>query len=169
MSIVKEVAKEFRGSLGVESELGKGSCVSVRFVAKFTQRVDATNDDLDHISSSKGRHLHMIYPADFLEYSPSLGTKSVANSLLRTASQWLGCDISSSRDMSSGPSGSICVVSETEVAMLNKKRDGALKALVETLAESGSRLLIFGRSVASCSPEFDFSGFKLKPLYIHQP
>lgn len=169
LSIVKEVVKDFRGSIDVASELGKGSCVSVRFVAEFTERPDATNDDLDHVSTFKGKHLHMIYLADFLDSSPSLSTKSVAENLLRTASKWLGCDISSSRNLNPGPRASICVVSEAELAMLNTKRNGSLRALVENLANSDSRLLIFGRSVASCSPEFDFTGFKLKPLYIHQP
>lgn len=169
LSIVKEIAKEFKGNISVESDLGKGSCVSVRFSATFREPPDATTDDLSYMLDSKARHLRMIYLADFLNYEPSQGTKNVADSLQQTASQWLGCEISSSREMTPGPCGSLCAVSETELIMLSTKRSDAVKALVDTLAESGSRLLILGRSIASCSPEFEFTNFKFKPLYIHQP
>ena len=38
LSIVKEVIKEFKGSLDVQSEIGKGSCVTTRFIAKLITR-----------------------------------------------------------------------------------------------------------------------------------
>lgn len=169
LSIVKEVAKEFRGQLSVDSELGKGSFVTVKFAAKFTEPPDTKDDGLGALPKSKAKHIHMLHIADNLDSEPPQSTKNVADGLQRMASQWLGCEISSSRDANPGPRGGICAVSETELSMLSTMREDSVKNLVNSLADEGFRLLIFGRSIASCTPEFNFADFELKPLYIHQP
>jgi hypothetical protein len=169
LSIVKEVVKEFKGSLRVRSELGKGSRVSVTFAAKFTKPPETKNDDLGSSLSAQVRHIHMFDMADHPHHSSSRSTKNVAGSLQRIASQWLGCEVSSSRDMTPGPRGSVCAISENDLSVLNKTRSDGVRTLIETLAESDSRLLIFGRSIASCQPEFEFEDFKHEPIYVHQP
>lgn len=169
LSIVKEVVKEFRGSLDVHSELGKGSRVSVGFAAKLTKPSESTTDELSGFPGSQARHVRMFQLADYLGHSSSCSTKSVAASLQRTASRWLGCEVSTSREMMLVPRGSICAISESEISMLNKQSPDGIRALIETLAESDSRLLIFARSVASSQPEFEFENFRNKPIYVHQP
>jgi hypothetical protein len=166
LSIVKEVLKEFKGSLDIHSELGKGSRISVRFAAKLTKPSESTDDDLDSSLGAQARHLRML---DLAGYPGHSSSRSVAGSLQRTASQWLGCEVSSSQDTTPGPQGSICAISENDLSVLNKTRSDGLRTLIESLAESDSRLLIFGRSIASCQPEFEFENFTHKPIYVHQP
>lgn len=169
LSIVKEVVKEFKGSLDVHSELGKGSRVSVRFAAKLTEPPESSDDDLRSSLGAQNRHIRMFQLADYLGHSSPRNMKSVAGSLQRTASQWLGCETSNSREMTPVPRGCICAVFEAELSALNKERADGVRNLIETLAESDSRLLIFARSIASSQPEFEFENFKNKPIYVHQP
>jgi hypothetical protein len=169
VSIVKEVVKEFKGSLEVRSELGKGSRVSVRFAATLTKPTGSTDDDLGSSLGAQARHLRMLHLPDNPGHRSSRSTKCVADSLQQIASQWLGCEVSSSRGMTPGMRGSMCVMSENDLSELNKTRSDGVRDLIEALAESDSRLLIFGRSIASCQPEFEFEDFKHKPIYVHQP
>lgn len=169
LSIVKEVAKEFKGSLHVDSEPGTGSCMSVRFAARFTEPPEAANDGFCISPDSSVKHLCMLHLADYSGRSTSPATQGVADSLQRTASQWLGCSVDASRGSLPTSRNNVCVISEDELSSLDTAREHGAKNLIETLAESGSSLLIFGRSIASCQPEFDFKGFAHKPIYIHQP
>jgi hypothetical protein len=166
LSIVKEVVKEFGGSLDIHSELGKGSRISVSFAAKLTKPSESTDDDVASSLGAQVRHVRMLDLADHPGHSSS---RSVAGSVQRTASQWLGCEVSSAQDMTPGPHGSICAISENDLSVLNKTRPDGVQTLIESLAESDSRLLIFGRSIASCQPEFEFENFTHKPVYVHQP
>lgn len=170
LSIVKEVAKEFKGSLSIESDLGSGSRVSICFTTTFTEPASALMDGFDSRSPlSEISHLHMLPLSHHLGCSLDPSISGVADSIQRTASQWLGCEVSSSQAMGPGPRGAICVVSEAELSILNTKAENAVRKLVEGLARENSRLLIFGPSLASCWPNFDFKDFAFKPLYIHQP
>jgi hypothetical protein len=169
LSIVKEVVKEFKGSLKIHSELGKGSSVSVKFAANFTEPSEASDDDLVGLSGARIRQLHVLHLAEHLGHPRSRSITSVAGSLQRIASQWLECEVSSSREITPGPRGSVCAISETEIGMLNMQRSDGVRSLIETLAESDSRLLIFAPSMASSQPMFEFKSFKHKPIYVHQP
>lgn len=169
LSIVKEVAKEFKGSLKVDSEVGTGSCISVNFAARFTELPKEADDGFRGSLGLHGKHICMLHMGDYLGRSITPSTQSVSNSLQRTASQWLGCKITSSQESTSVSQGNLCVISEDELSLLNTTREDGAKNLIETLAESGSSLLVFGRSTASCQPEFSFKGFAHKPVYIHQP
>jgi len=167
LSIVKEVAKEFRGSLVVDSEIGKGSSVSVRFAAKFTQRTEAEDDEAR--PSLTSRRIYMLHAADSSKTTASRQTQSVGDSLQRTASQWLGCEILEPQGLKGPDHGSLCVIAEEELLALHKIHANGVKNLIDSLAESGSQVLIFGRLISSCQSEFEFESFRQNPLYIHQP
>jgi hypothetical protein len=169
LSIVKQVVKEFKGTLNVESEIGKGSRVSVTFAANFTELPETVDDGFKGPLDSRAKQLCMLRMAEYLDKSVSPATQSVADSLQRTAKQWLGCDISSSQGSAPISQGRLCVIAEEELSSLNKIHENGAKNLIDTLAESGSSLLVFGRSIASSQPEFDFQGFARKPVYMHQP
>jgi signal transduction histidine kinase len=169
LSIVKEVAKEFKGSLTVDSEVGKGSCISVNFAARFTDLPDEADDGFPKALTQKMTHLCMLHMAEYLGRPISHNTQSVAGGLQRTASQWFGCETSLSQGSAPAPRGSLCVISEEELSSLNTIREDGARHLIETLAESSSSLLVFGRSIASRQPELDFKGFAHNPIYIHQP
>ena len=169
LSIVKQVVKEFKGSLRVDSELGKGSCVSVRFAASFTESSKSVDDGFKGPLDPKAKHICMLHMAEYLGRPISTYTQSVADSLQRIASQWLGCEISSSQGSAPTSRDKLCVISEDELSSLNSMHENGAKNLIDTLADSGCSLLVFGRSIASSQPEFDFQGFARKPIYMHQP
>jgi len=169
LSIVKQVVKEFKGTLNVDSEIGKGSRVSVTFAANFTELPETVDDGFKGPLDPRAKQLCMLQMADYLDKSISPGTQSVADSLQRTAKQWLGCDVLSSRESAPKSQGRLCVIAEEELSSLNKIHENGAKNLIDALAESGSSLLVFGRSIASSQPEFDFQGFARKPMYMHQP
>lgn len=169
LSIVKQVVKEFKGSLKVDSEVGKGSCISVRFAANFTELPEAVDEGFKGPLDPKAKQLCMLEMAQYLDRPVSSVTQSVADSVKRIASQWLGCEISSSQGSAPISQGRLCVISEDELSTLNTMHDGGAKNLIDTLAKTGSSLLVFGRSIASSQPEFDFQGFARKPIYMHQP
>jgi hypothetical protein len=169
LSIVKQVVKEFKGSLNVDSEVGKGSRISVTFAANFTEIPEAADGGSKEHLDSKAKNICMLQMAKYLDRSISSRTQSVADSIERIASQWLGCDISKSEGAAPISQGRLCLISEDELSLLNTTHDNGAKNLVNTLAESGSSLLVFGRSIASSQPEFEFQGFARKPIYMHQP
>ena len=146
LSIVKEVIKEFKGSLDVQSEIGKGSCVTTRFIAKLITSPDTT-DDMARPLGIKTRNLCMLQLSESLGNSNPSSTRKVADGLERTASQWIGCKISSSKGSVPNTAGSICAVAEDELSSLNSMRKNGIKDLVNTLAATGSHLLIFGRCI----------------------
>lgn len=169
LSIVKEVIKEFKGSLNVQSEVEKGSCVTIRFAAKFIARPDMPDDTFTNPLGTKAQSLCMLHLSEHQGVFTSPGTKSVAEGLERIASQWIGCKVTSSQGSVPNTRASVCVVSEDELSWLHSMREDGVKNLLGKIAATGSQLLIFGRSIASCQPEFNFEGFALSPIYIHQP
>jgi hypothetical protein len=169
LSIVKQVVKEFKGSLDVDSEIGKGSCVSVRFAAQFTELPDEVDDGPKGILDARAKHICMLQVAKYLDRPLSSVTQSVADSVQRIASQWYGCEVSSTQGSAPISRGRLCVISEDELSLLNTTHDNGAKNLIDTLSQSGSSLLVFGRSIATSQPEFDFQGFARRPIYIHQP
>jgi hypothetical protein len=169
LSIVKQVVKEFKGTLNVDSEVGKGSRVSVRFSANFTELPEAVDDGFKGPLDPRAKQLCMLQMAEYLKRSVGPATQSVADSLQRTAKQWLGCDVSASQGKAPVTQGRLCVIAEEELSSLNTIHENGAKNLIDALAESGSSLLVFGRSIASSQPEFDFQGFARKPIYMHQP
>jgi hypothetical protein len=166
---VKQVVKEFKGSLNVDSEIGKGSRVSVRFAAMFIELPVEADDYPKGPLDPKAKQICMLQMAKYLDRPLPSVTQSVADSVQQIASQWYGCEVSSTQGSAPISPGRLCVISEAELSLLNTMHDNGAKNLIETLAESGSSLLVFGRSIASSQPEFDFQGFARKPIYMHQP
>lgn len=170
LSIVREVAKEFNGSLGVSSEVGKGTSITLRFAAKFTAS-SAHDDDLSELAktSTKPRNFCLLQPSNALSSTPHIRDNRVARSLQKTADQWLKCNISTSQGAAPEQPGSLCVISEQDLLDLHTTHPEAVRAMVNTLAEARCRLLIFAQTVASAQPMFKFESFEYRPVYIHQP
>lgn len=160
LSIVKQVVKEFKGSLKVDSEVGRGSRISVKFAAHFTELPESVDDGLKGPLDPQAKQICMLQMAEFLGRPTSHVTQSVADSVQRIASQWFGCDISSSQGSAPISQGRLCVVSEDELSTLNTIHENGAKNLIDKLADSGSLLLVFGRSIASSQPEFDFKALQ---------
>ncbi|KAM0717977.1 hypothetical protein Q7P37_006309 [Cladosporium fusiforme] len=169
LSIVREVSKEFNASVNVESEPGKGTTVSVQFAATFTDQPNTEDDDPEDSPTSKPRQLRLLNMDDSPPQHTAFGTNIVKDSMQRTAAQWLGCEIVTSRGMTPDARGSFYVVSENDLFYLHSLGADAVKSFIASLAAGGSRLLILGHSIATAQPAFEFEDFTVKPIYIHQP
>lgn len=172
MSIVGEVAKEFNGSVDVKSKPKRGTVVTFQFTVLFTdQPPNIAENDRIGSDAPKLRQLWILNMTDGAATKPnSSSTRAVKDSVQRTAAQWLGCEVVSSRDMTPSTRGSLCAVSENDLVHLHSLGTGAVKSLISSLAATGgSGLLVLGQSIASAQPIFEFKDFPIKPIYIHQP
>jgi hypothetical protein len=177
LSIVKEVAKDIDASIGVKSELGKGTSVTISFLAIFHRSVaptprtpDAKERRFEFSSRKTRRPFHLLDTTEGpLATKAELATRSVLESVARTASNWLRCEVSFFDGLTSCPPGTVCAVSEKDLLLLHDKDPQLVDDLMSRLAADGSQLLIVSQSVASSQPDFDFSHFPLRPLYVYQP
>jgi hypothetical protein len=177
LSIVKEVAKDIDASISVKSELGKGTSVTISFLASFhrsatpTPRTpDAKERRFDFSSRKTRRPFHLLDTREGpLATQGELATRAVLESVARTASNWLRCEVSFFDGLTTCPPGTVCAVSEKDLLSLHDKDPQLVDDLMSRLAAEGSQLLIISQSVASSQPDFDFSHFPLRPLYVYQP
>lgn len=169
LSIVREVAKDFNATVEVDSEPGKGTIVSIRFAANFTDQPSAKDSDTSDATASKPRQLCMLHMDDGQPQPDALGTKYVKDSVQRTATHWLACEVFSSRGMTHKVPASLCVVSENDLSYLHSLSADTVKSYISSLTASGSRVVVLGRSIASAQPLFEFEDFAVSPIYIHQP
>lgn len=177
LSIVKEVAKDLDASIGVKSELEKGTSVMIRFLATFHRSTTATprtpdnNDHFFDFSPRKSRrHFHFLDTRHGLTGSDSdVNTRAVLESVSRGATNWLRCEFSFLDGETPCPHGDICAVSEKDLLLLHDKDPQLVDDLMSRLAADGSQILVLSRSVTSSQPEFDFSHFPARPLYMYQP
>lgn len=177
LSIVKEVAKDIDASINVKSEIEKGTSVTIRFLANFhrsaaaTPRTPAAKAQSFDVSARKARQpFYMLDVADEAMGARSdMATRAVLESVARTASSWLQCEVSFFNGLTPCPPGTVCAVSEKDLLSLHDNDPQKVDDLMSLLAAEGSQLLIVSQSVASSQPDFDFSHFLLRPLYVYQP
>lgn len=177
LSIVKEVAKDLDASISVKSELDKGTSVAIRFLATFHRSTTATplapdsnNRGLDFSPRKARRQFHLLGIRDGTTVARSdLKTRAIMESVSRTASNWLQCDVSFLDGQEPCPHGGICAVSEKDLLLLHDKNPQSVDDLMSLLAADGSQILVLSQSVTSSKPSFDFSHFPARPLYIYQP
>jgi len=177
LSIVKEVAKDIDASIIVKSELDEGTSVTIRFMANFhrfaTATPRATDIDDSHFEFFPRKTRRPFYLLDTgdeaMGTSGEWVTKAVLESVSRTASNWLQSEVSFFDGLSPCPPGTVCAVSEKDMMLLHDKDPQLVDDLMSRLAAEGSQILIISQSVASSQPNFDFSHFPLRPLYVYQP
>ena len=174
LSIVKEVAKDLDATISAKSELGKGTSVTVRFLASFHRLTTPTPDPqerrLESFAGKPPRHFHMVKSQeDIGDPNGKLGTRAVAESVARTAENWLGFETFFSDGPTSHPEHTVCAVFERDLLLLYDKDPQLADTLLSRLATEGTQILIIAQSVASSQPDFDFERFLLRPLYVYQP
>jgi signal transduction histidine kinase len=174
LSIVKEVAKDLDATISAKSELGKGTSVTIRFLANFHHLTTPTPDPqerrLESFAGKPPRHFHMVKSQeDITDANGELGTRAVAESVARTAENWLGFKAFFSDGPTSHPAHTVCAVFERDLLLLYDKDPQLADTLLSRLATEGTQILIIAQSVASSQPDFDFERFELRPLYVYQP
>jgi hypothetical protein len=177
LSIVKEVAKDIDASIRVKSELDKGTSVTIRFMANFhrsatpTPRTpDISEREFDFLPRKTRRPFYLLDTRDeAMGTKVEPATRAVLESVARTASTWLRREVSFFNGLTTCPPGTVCAVSEKDLLLLHDKDPQLVDDLMSRLAAEGSQILVISQSVASSQPDFDFSHFPLRPLYVYQP
>lgn len=177
LSIVKEVAKDKDASVSVKSELGRGTSVTIQFWANFHPSATATPRHPDNDERSSGFSSRKMRRSFYLldTRDEALGTRAeraitaVLESVSRTVSNWLQSEVSFFNGFTTCPPGTVCAVSEKEMLSIHDKDPQLVDDLMSRLAVEGSQILIVSQSIASSQPDFDFSHFPLRPLYVYQP
>ena len=174
LSIVKEVAKDLDATVSARSELGKGTSVTVRFLANFHRLITPTPGPqerrLESCARKLPRHFHMLKIQETASKSKGeFGARAVAESVARTAENWLGFEVFFSDGSTSHPPDTVCAVFESDLLLLYDKDPQLADTLLSRLSTQGTQILIIAQSVAASQPDFDFERFQLRPLYIYQP
>ena len=176
LSIVKEVAKDIDASITVKSELDKGTNVTIRFLANFHRSATASprtpdikDRHFDFSPRKSRRPFYLLDTTDGMGVKGEWATRAVLDSVARTAETWLRCEVLFFNGLTPCPPGTVCAVSEKDLLLLHDKDPQLVDDLMSRLAAEGSQILILSQSVASSQPDFDFSHFPLRPLYVYQP
>lgn len=177
LSIVKEVAKDIDASISVKSELGKGTSVTIRFLANFhrstatsPQTPDIKDRHFDFSPRKPRRQFYLLDTRDeALGTRADSATRAVLESVSRTAFHWLQSEVSFFDGLTTCPPNTVCAISEKDMLSLHENDPRSVDDLMTRLAAEGSQILIISQSIASSQPDFDFSHFPLRPLYVYQP
>lgn len=96
-------------------------------------------------------------------------TTAVLESVSRTASYWLQSEVTFFNGLTTCPPGTVCAVSGKDMLSLHDTDPQSVDDLMSRFAVEGSQILIISQSIASSQPDFDFSHFPLRPLYVYRP
>ena len=151
--------------------------VTIRFQANFhgsttatPQTADVKEGFFDTSPRQARRQFHLLDSRDGIsEPEGEMATRAVLESVARAASNWLRCEVSFFDGLTPCPPDTVCAVSEKNLLLLYDKDPQLVDELMSRLAAEGSQLLIIFQSAASSRPDFDFSHFPLRPLYVYQP
>ncbi|KAK5115852.1 hypothetical protein LTR85_009446 [Meristemomyces frigidus] len=171
LSIVKQIAKDLRADLDVESKLGKGTNVAFSFKATFVPGSHSEDVSLDskllRATRDLGvRHFHLLTLEDE-GYEISDRTRAIGVSVRNMATQWMHCETSS------GPripetSDIVCAMVESDLLWLADERHDELSSILFDLASRRALPLILADSVGSVATDLSFEDFPIEPIFLHQ-
>ncbi|KAK4926541.1 hypothetical protein LTR49_006475 [Elasticomyces elasticus] len=168
LSIVKQIAKGLGARLNVQSELGKGTRISVTLDINLRPASgDVDGDDqqlLDAASTMELRRLHIL---DLNVDLPRV--KAVRLSAAKTASDWLRCAISNGPRCDSSLQAGACVLVENELIQLAKSQPDTAAAIISELSSQDLQLILMASNFQSTSSDILFEDFPVEPIFIHQP
>lgn len=174
LSIVKEIAKELNAVIDVSSEIGIGTKVIVNLKAKFVDISTSENDsDLSRRDPVR-RNFQRLRVLDIKEtprYTETIAAKAVVDSICRTASEWLGCDIlqSKGRPQSLGSPADVYLFYESDLLLLQDTDPATVKTWMYRIAREGTKVLVIGSSMASTGTSMDFRDNPIQQGFLQQP
>lgn len=174
LSIVKQIASELCADLDIQSQLGKGTGVSLTFTADFKDDVPSRGSSNAQPSPSfaglNEEHVHFLPPDSSLRPGNSTLAAALLNSVQRTAAHWLGCKTSEGQaeNLRSGLWPTFVVFAECRLRHLNAVEPRSLHAFMTTAAEMNTKVLVLAGSINGES-SLSFEGFVSKPTLIAQP
>ncbi|KAK0305185.1 hypothetical protein LTR01_007044 [Friedmanniomyces endolithicus] len=174
LSIVKAIAKDLDAQLDVQSELGKGTRITVGLETNIMEPDDADADDedkelMDTVTRRGLKKLHLLRLAASQQHPRTPGAQAVGLSVAETASEWLHCEITSGPRCNAGPPSGVCAVAETDLVQLAEAQPEAIAAMMSELAVQKVQLIVMGCSIYKTNPNILFGHFPVRPIFVHQP
>ncbi|KAK3068300.1 hypothetical protein LTR53_014243 [Teratosphaeriaceae sp. CCFEE 6253] len=174
LSIVKRIARDIRARINVESELGTGTKTSLilelSILAPSPENVSEEDKQLSESFAAVGPyHFHMYSFDAASQLAQSRGAQAVAESVARTAAEWLhSANTSGPRcDFTARPA--ICAIAETDLVHLARTQPKHVTALMSEMAAQNLRLVVMSHSLNSTTPSIKFEDFVVQPVFVHQP
>lgn len=173
LSIVKRLVKDLHGDMSVESELGKGTLVTLKVRADFDTNAPDSHSLADSHAEKSGAdlgllHLKMLVPEQEA-HALSTGLPAVLkNSVTRMAQEWFGCTIVLDQKFDDLDFPTTCLLFESDLDQIARTEPGLLKALQSRTATHGLRLIVLGCSINS-SMDVSAAGFHVQPVLLSQP
>jgi len=174
LSIVKAIAKDLDAQLDVQSELGKGTRITVGLETNIMEPDDADADDedkelMDTVTRRGLKKFHLLRLAASQQHPRTPGAQAVGLSVAETASEWLHCEITSGPRCNAGPPSGVCAVAETDLVQLAEAQPEAIAAMMSELAVQKVQLIVMGCSIYKTNPNILFEHFPVRPIFVHQP
>ncbi|KAK3073215.1 hypothetical protein LTR53_005414 [Teratosphaeriaceae sp. CCFEE 6253] len=174
LSIVKRIARDIRARINVESELGKGTKTSLlldlSILAPSTKGVSEEDKQLSESLAAIGPHYFHMYSFDAAsQLAQSRGAQAVAESVARTATEWLHSTTTSGPRCDFTARPSVCAIAETDLVHLARTQPKHVTALMSEMAAQDLRLIVMSHSLNSTTPSIRFEDFAVQPVFVHQP
>ncbi|GAB7359209.1 hypothetical protein MBLNU230_g5868t1 [Neophaeotheca triangularis] len=172
LSIVKHIAQTIGARLDIQSELDKGTRVSMRLSVNLSndglaaENVDEQDSRLvEDAPSISPRLFHLFAPNE----TQGVAAGAIGRSVIRTASDWLQSVTTSGLYWATDSDNSVCAILESELEILAESQPRALSLAMSGLVTRNMPLLVLARNLHGISPSSVLDDFKVRPIFIHQP
>ncbi|KAK5686005.1 hypothetical protein LTS10_002118 [Elasticomyces elasticus] len=168
LSIVKQIAKGLGAKLNVQSELGKGTRISVALDINLKHNSGhVENDDqhlLDAAEKMELRHLRVLNLN-----TDSSRAHAVSLNAARTASEWLKCAVTTGPRCEISIHAGACVLVENELIQLAKTQPETAASIISELSGQDLQLILMSTDFQSTASDILFEDFPIQPIFVHQP
>lgn len=173
LSIVKRIAEGLHADLNVQSELRKGTTITLKFRAMLggdgTTIPDSVDDSFKKsLLDFTSKQFFMLSLHDQTEYPHPRTANAVTSSVTSIAAKWFHCTTSSGLSIDADSRPCVCAMSETDIMCLRKADPASLDALLSDVARRRLRLIVLGHSADAISMR-SFEGFPVTPILLQQP
>ncbi|KAI7090810.1 hypothetical protein KC356_g1132 [Hortaea werneckii] len=174
LSIVKQICEDIGARLNVDSELQRGTRVSITLNALFPQRhesTDGTTSDnrlFDNLKNLEIEKFLLYHPQIDDAHDDSGRCVAVANSVKSIAHQWLPCEASVNNLSDLRDGASVCAIAEADLKWLAQNDSAQYQDLFTKLQEKQASLLVLAPSLRAISSNIDFDSAPVKVFFVPQ-
>lgn len=175
LNIVKQIADSLGANLSFQSEVGKGTKVTLTFQGKFTEPTLSKRRSISDKPTTDENwdvgidRLTLIAPTLNHERPEKAQINVVGQSVLRTAKEWLKCQALPVPDFDFGGGSTISAITEEDLHFLAESRPNLFSAVPDRVAREGVILLVLGSSTQALSLREQALPQGVRPLFIRQP
>ncbi|KAI7272035.1 hypothetical protein KC343_g4375 [Hortaea werneckii] len=174
LSIVKQICEDIGARLKVDSELQRGTRVSITLSALFPQRhesTDGTTSDnrlFDNVNQLCIERFLLYYPLIDESHDEARRVLAVTNSVKSIARQWLPSELSINNFSDLRDGVSICAVAEADLKWLAHNDPAQYKELFSNLQEKQASLLVLAPSLRAISSNLEFKDAPVNVFFVPQ-